>query len=622
MSNYSSNQYSEDTNTPWHKIIELVPKGSRVLDIGCSSGNLGAALSKEKNCEVVGIDLNKEDVETAKKRLSAAYVKNIETDKLDSLGTFDCVIFADVIEHLIDPVATLRKIKAMLNKSGSIIFSIPNMAHMGTRLMLLEGRFEYAETGLLDKTHLHYYDRREVERIFEEAGYIIENFDWVERYIPQKILMTRLQTVGLKPESAFFEKARQVDAVAYEFIGKSTPVTKRSGARKQDLPFVSPNVPAIEGQMEQIQAIHDQEMASQSMMFHLEKEKLLTREAKLISSISWRITLPLRIVNGTIWKVRQKIRIFLHGVRRDPRLRISKRPELKEEERVYEQSAALLAKVKKTDGVKLAIIVHLYYTDTWRVLNEKISALQTKFPADLFVTLPAANIGFAEEIRKDYPGVQIIEVPNRGRDVLPFMYVASRLEKLGYEFVLKLHSKKSLHRDDGQQWFTDILDNLLPSSAYVVNSVKSNLTNKKTGIIGPSGQYVSLLVNYDANSFFLLRTLKKIFSKDVSRAINKNREEYGFFAGTMFWARLDALTDVFARNFKVADFEREGRHIDGTMAHALERIFCVVPELQGKHMFEVSAEDVSPVTYKTYNIPEWSDLHPDNKKKQNRKSAA
>ena len=123
MSNYSANKYTKDTqNDSWNKIFEFIEDESRVLDIGCSSGNLGATLIQEKKCEVVGLDLNEQDVKIAKKQLSEAYVMNAETDNLSRLGKFDAIVFADVIEHLVDPVTTLKKFKKSLNPGGAGVF--------------------------------------------------------------------------------------------------------------------------------------------------------------------------------------------------------------------------------------------------------------------------------------------------------------------------------------------------------------------------------------------------------------------------------------------------------------------------------------------------------------------
>jgi 2-polyprenyl-3-methyl-5-hydroxy-6-metoxy-1,4-benzoquinol methylase len=227
MSKYTANKFSrEDANDSWAKIYGFVNPSSRVLDIGSSSGNLGKRLIDEKKCEVVGIDIDEQDIKLAKSRLTDAFVKDIETDDLTSLGTFDFVILADVLEHLLDPVAALKKIKALLKENGQVIFSIPNMAHISVRLMLLAGYFEYTDTGLLDKTHLHFYDEQEVLRIFSDAGYEIIKLDPTLSDLPSFFIEKWLKKLGLNGSKKFLQQLADSKGMVYQFIGIARPAAK------------------------------------------------------------------------------------------------------------------------------------------------------------------------------------------------------------------------------------------------------------------------------------------------------------------------------------------------------------------------------------------------------------
>jgi lipopolysaccharide biosynthesis protein len=347
-----------------------------------------------------------------------------------------------------------------------------------------------------------------------------------------------------------------------------------------------------------------------------QKEELLAQKSQLLSSTSWKITKPVRLAGAIAKKVKQKKNAVVMSVRKNPRLHVIHYPELNEARRLYEQNQAEATKISRSPKTITAVVIHLYYTEAWPAIKRRISILEGELPFDLFVTLPPHNNEFEAELKKDYPNANIFEVPNRGRDVLPFVQVASRLQGLGYEYVLKLHSKKSPHRDDGSEWFSEILDNLLPGNREVLRTLIKTLSHKDTGIIGPRGQYISLVVNYIANSFLLHKVLTKLYSKETSRHIEKKRKDYGFFAGTMFWARLDALEPLLAHGFGPDDFEREKGHIDATMAHALERAFCLTCELNNNKLYEISAEGIVEIPYKTDNIPEWSDLHTNYKKKK------
>ncbi len=283
MSNYSGVIYTGDKNTTWFKIFNNISEKSRVLDVGCSSGNFGGVLIKNKGCEVVGVDLDKDDVKRAKKLLNEAFVINVERDDLRKLGKFDRIIFADVLEHLNDPVAILMKVKKLLRPGGQVLFSIPNMAHMGTRLMLLGGEFRSGETGLLDKTHLHFYDEVEVRRIFREAGYSISAIDWTEYYIPRRELVSRLKTLGLEPTEQFLDDARKINAVALQYVGAASPGLGKQ--ESQPLPNTSPWINRTDEYIAAYERRADQKVAAS--------------QAKLdamLRSKSWRVTRPLRKV--------------------------------------------------------------------------------------------------------------------------------------------------------------------------------------------------------------------------------------------------------------------------------------------------------------------------------------
>lgn len=221
MSNYSHSTYDDkNTNNSWFKALNLIAPNSKVLDIGCSSGHFGAELIARKSCIVDGIELNSHDAKEASKKLRSVHILNVETDKLDVLNdTYDIVYFGDVIEHLVDPVSALKKISSLLKKNGKIVFSIPNMAHITVRLQLLKGEFDYTETGLLDKTHLHFYNIVELHRVFAEAGYVIKVLDFTKKDYPNELIDNYLKTLGLVADEKFYKMMHQPEAAGFQFIG-------------------------------------------------------------------------------------------------------------------------------------------------------------------------------------------------------------------------------------------------------------------------------------------------------------------------------------------------------------------------------------------------------------------
>lgn len=220
-----------DENYGWTKLFELFTSGEKVLDIGCSSGNFGEILIKKKKCTVVGIDVNEDDLKIAAKKLTKVFKRNVEREDLSDLGTFDIVLMADVIEHLLDPVLTLKKIKNLLVPGGKLVFSVPNMANIANRIELLGGRFEYTKFGLLDETHLHYYDRVEFEKAMGRAGFTVKKYNNTIRDLPVPVITDQLNKLGLTPSQKFIKMAQTIDSVTFQFIGMAEPVSGKGNVK-------------------------------------------------------------------------------------------------------------------------------------------------------------------------------------------------------------------------------------------------------------------------------------------------------------------------------------------------------------------------------------------------------
>ena len=233
MSQYSDSHFSEDSNSSWYKVYSLIKPGSKILDIGCSSGNFGEVLINKKDCIVDGIELDDADYKIAKTKLRNVYKLNIETDDIKFIkDRYDYIYFGDVIEHLVYPSKSLEKVKSLLNSSGSVVFSIPNMSHISVRLMLLSGQFNYGKTGLLDDTHLHFYTHSLVQRVFTEAGYTITKLDPVLIDYPKDLIDQELAKLGLKSTKEFINFISTTEASVYQFVGSAAPTNTKSQKSK------------------------------------------------------------------------------------------------------------------------------------------------------------------------------------------------------------------------------------------------------------------------------------------------------------------------------------------------------------------------------------------------------
>jgi ubiquinone/menaquinone biosynthesis C-methylase UbiE len=157
------------------ELIKFVKKGNnRVLEIGCGTGNTGRALKEEKKAmEVTGIELIPEIAEAAKSKLDRVICGDIEVLDLPFREEyFDYIIAGDVLEHLSDPWKTLNKIRRYIKRGGYIIASIPNVRNWRIiRDLILKGKWEYSQSGTLDDTHLRFFTKKSIIKMFKNSEF-------------------------------------------------------------------------------------------------------------------------------------------------------------------------------------------------------------------------------------------------------------------------------------------------------------------------------------------------------------------------------------------------------------------------------------------------------------------
>lgn len=170
--------YFEIANPEIPNILRSLPGGLDVLDVGCGSGVHGAELKRIHRHRVVGVDLSAVSIEKAKTRLAEAHVADVtQPEFYPFFGNrkFDVIVFSDILEHLYDPYDVLTRHFELLREGGKVLISLPNVAIWNVRLELLIGRFEYQETGTLDRTHIRFFTRRTFRRFTDEAGLVIHH---------------------------------------------------------------------------------------------------------------------------------------------------------------------------------------------------------------------------------------------------------------------------------------------------------------------------------------------------------------------------------------------------------------------------------------------------------------
>lgn len=155
------------------EIIELVPEDAKkILDVGCSDGNVGLSIKNKFKCEVCGIEVDNEKAKVAASKIDRVITGDAETIYLQLKGDrFDCIIFADLLEHLKNPAEALKRYSAYLKEGGRIIISIPNVRHLKVLFELIFlGEWKYRPCGLMDEGHLRFFTLKSFKRLMESAG--------------------------------------------------------------------------------------------------------------------------------------------------------------------------------------------------------------------------------------------------------------------------------------------------------------------------------------------------------------------------------------------------------------------------------------------------------------------
>jgi SAM-dependent methyltransferase len=218
----TTDAYYEYARTP---LLDLLPSPPRrFLDVGCGNGaTAAAAKARWPGVEAIGIEIVPEAAKRAAERIDR--VVNASAESIDwaaeGIAGVDAVLLADVLEHLVDPWTFLRNLHAALGPDAAIVASIPNVANLWLLEELAAGRFDYAADGLLDATHLRFFTRATIARMFDDARYAIERW---ERTTDGRVDdLTRHRVLGVMLPVPFRGRVagkrvdvRDVDAEGYE----------------------------------------------------------------------------------------------------------------------------------------------------------------------------------------------------------------------------------------------------------------------------------------------------------------------------------------------------------------------------------------------------------------------
>ena len=212
-----------ESDTTAAKVVELVGRDKRVLELGCTTGHMSRVLV-ERGCEVVAIEIDADAAAEASEPCERVIVGDLEqldlARELDG-DSFDVMLAADVLEHLKDPPRVLLSLRRFLRSDGYLALSVPNVVHGSVRLAVLGGEFPYADLGLLDRTHLRFYTHSTLEDMLGEGGFALEHLDRQSRELEGSEVPFDAERL---PPGLVDALGDDPEALTYQFVARARPV--------------------------------------------------------------------------------------------------------------------------------------------------------------------------------------------------------------------------------------------------------------------------------------------------------------------------------------------------------------------------------------------------------------
>lgn len=622
---------NENEESSHAKVVKAIKNSTKVLDIGCSNGLVGEYLFKNKKCEMYGCDIDENSLNICKKR--NCYKKIFKIDLNDAKQfekyikeeTFDYIIMADVLEHLINPEQAIVEISKYLKNDGELLVSVPNISHGDIILNLINEKFNYSKIGLLDDTHLRFFTKQSfidfiqninnnnnlnfecelIDRVvikdieshkknkniidlikfedFDVLQYIFKlrkrnefvynndnntnsNIDMIIKRINEKKVMNY--------EQLNYEKKKN-----YILSEKINKLTEENINLKKHLNFQIEEKEKIKSNYNHkiykiasiIRNVLMKILPYNSMVY-----KLVFNVCKIIKIILKKIykflitiiklfakiILPKKIKRKIIFKIQNNSNLCkLIGWDFD-----ENNTKINIDECDYD-----IEKIKQIDK-KIAVHLHLYYID---LSDEFVNYLKNiPYPFDIYISISnKKNKRYVyNKFKKIINAKKIIirESLNSGRDYGPmFALFGNDLKK--YDYILHIHSKKSLRTGKEQDgWRHHLLDSMLLNKNRVIDII-SIMEKFKIGIVFQEPYYEQ---PYWCHTWLGSASL----ARDICSKLNiEFRDEYlDFSAGSMFWVKTESVKELFELNLGWDDFGIEQNLDDGTLAYVFERIFVLL----------------------------------------------
>jgi SAM-dependent methyltransferase len=179
-------------------VLDRVPPGARVLEVGAHTGFFSACL-RERGCHVTALEVDPRAAAHATRWADRVVVGDVEDAAVRAAldGQFDVVLFMHVLEHMVDPWAALRAMRCRVARGGRAIVLLPNVACWRVRKdLFLRGAFRYEDTGILDRTHLRFFTLDSAAALLAEAGWTVTERVAVDESVPLARRLSRLPLAG------------------------------------------------------------------------------------------------------------------------------------------------------------------------------------------------------------------------------------------------------------------------------------------------------------------------------------------------------------------------------------------------------------------------------------------
>ncbi len=208
-------------------VFEAIPKGlKKIIEIGTGSGALAKAYKElSSDTKYIGVEIDDSYADLSRRYCDKVYLENFENpsqDLLNELEGSDLVIFSDVLEHMYNPWKVISRLSELLPKHGSIVASIPNTQHWSFQKALLAGNLNYADSGLLDRTHIRFFTKKTMEELFTQNGFLISSiepriFDFPNQNEHLKWIQNSASLLNLNIQESI------LNAAAFQFVLTAIP---------------------------------------------------------------------------------------------------------------------------------------------------------------------------------------------------------------------------------------------------------------------------------------------------------------------------------------------------------------------------------------------------------------